>query len=82
MNTDKTLVDKILEMKDDATTVGTMFTESTKFETETNVKLNLITNCIKRNQTKVHTRLKQPAYAIKLPKLEIVRFGGDSTTLQ
>lgn len=80
MNTDKTLDDEILELKDDPAGIETMFTGSTKVETETKVKLNLITKCIKRNETKIHTRLNQPADAIKLPKLEIVKFGGDPTT--
>ena len=71
MNADKTLEDEILVAA---------FTGSTKVETETDVKLNLITKCIKRNKTKVHTRLNQPTDVIKLPKREIVKFGGDPTT--
>lgn len=81
MNTDKTLEGEILELKDEPARIVITFTESsTKVETETTVKLNLITKFIKRNKTKVHTRLYQPADAIKLPKFEIVKVGGDPTT--
>ena len=80
MNADKTLEDEILDLTDEPARIETAFTGSTKVETETDVKLNLITKCIKRNKTKVHTRLNQPTDVIKLPKREIVKFVGDPTT--
>ena len=78
--------DEILELENDLAIIEAILTESTKFEIESKVKLNLITKFIATNtrkkETNVQTPSKQPTDTIKLPKLEIVKFGGDSTTWQ
>ena len=86
INAIKTLEDETLELENDPTIVEAILTESTKFEIESKGKLNLITKFIATNtrkkETDVQTRSKQPIETIKLPKLEIEKFGGDPTTWQ
>ena len=86
INAAKTLEDKILEPENDPAIIEPILTESTKFEIESKGKLNLITKFIATNtrkkETNVQTPSKQPTDTIKLPKLEIAKFGGGPTTWQ
>ena len=86
INAVKTLEDKILELENDPAIIEAILTESTKFEIESKGKLNLITKFIATNtrkkETNVQTPSKQPTNIIKLPQLEIAKFGGDPTTWQ
>ena len=82
----KALEDEILLLENDPAITEAGLTESTKIEIESKGKLNLITKFMATNTRKkeidVQTRSKQPTDTIKLPKLEIAKFGGDPTTWQ
>ena len=82
----KTLEDEILELENEPAIIEAILTERAKFEIESKGKLNLITKFIATNtrqkETKVQTSSEQPADTIKLPKLEIAKFGGDPTNWQ
>ena len=86
INAVKTLEDEILELENESAIIEAILTERAKFEIESKGKLNLITKFIATNtrqkETKVQTSSEQPADTIKLPKLEIAKFGGDPTNWQ